>query len=124
MCLVSSTAERQKNIQKLETVGLSKDTIGKLVSVNPLILTFPLRYDALEVIELLLDAHNSIQSNGVDNGDIKEDEAVLNLLLQSFEKLKEQVNLHDNFKRLFRFFQEMQVSTFGHCRQESCNLQY
>lgn len=99
-----------ENIQKLETVGLSKDTIGKLVSVNPLILTFPLRDDALEVIELLLDAHNSIQSNGVDNGDIKEDEAVLNLLLQSFEKLKEQVNLHDNFKRLVRFFQEMQVS--------------
>ena len=99
-----------ENIQKLETVGLSKDTIGKLVSVNPLILTFPLRDDAMEVIELLLDAHNSIQSNGVDNGDMKEDEAVLNLLLQSFEKLKEQVNLHDNFKRLVRFFQEMQVS--------------
>lgn len=99
-----------ENIHKLETVGLSKDTIGKLVSVNPLILTFPLRDDALEVIGLLLDAHNSIQSNGVDNGDMKEDEAVLNLLLQSLEKLKEQVNLTDNFKRLVIFFQEMQVS--------------
>lgn len=100
----------KENIHKLETVGLSKDTIGKLVSVNPLILTFPLRDDALEVIGLLLDAHNSIQSNGVDNGDMKEDEAVLNLLLQSLEKLKEQVNLTDNFKRLVIFFQEMQVS--------------
>ena len=99
-----------ENVHKLETVGLSKDTVGKVVSANPLILTFPLRDDALEVIGLLLDAHNSIQSNGVDNGDVKEDEAVLNLLLQSLEKLREQVNWHDNFKRLISFFKEMQVS--------------
>ena len=99
-----------ENIHKLQTVGLSKDTIGKLVSVNPLILTFPLRDDALEVIKLLLDAHNDIQSNIGDNADTKEDEAVLNLLLQSFEILKEQVNWHDNFKRILSFFQEMQVS--------------
>lgn len=100
-----------ENIHKLETVGLSKDTIGKVVSVNPLILTFPLRDDALEVVKLLLEVHNSIQSNGGDNNaDLKEDEAVLNLLLQSLESLKEQVNWHDNFKRLVRFFQEMQIS--------------
>lgn len=99
-----------ENIHKLETVGLSKDTIGKVVSVNPLILTFPLRDDALEVVKLLLEVHNSIQSNGADNADLKEDEAVLNLLLQSLESLKEQVNWHDNFKRLVRFFQEMQIS--------------
>ena len=99
-----------ENIHRLETVGLSKYTIGKLVSVNPLILTFPLRDDALQVIGVLLDAHNSIQSNGVDNGNMKADEAVLNLLLQSLEKLKEQVNLNDNFRRLVIFLQEMQVS--------------
>lgn len=98
-----------ENIHKLETVGVSKDTIGKLVSVNPLILTLPLRGDALEVIGLLLDAHNNIQSNDA-NGDVKEEEAVLNLLHQSLEKLKEQVNLHDNFKRVVSFCQEMQVS--------------
>ena len=99
-----------ENIHKLENAGLSKDTIGKLVSVNPLILTFSLRDDALEVITLLLDAHNSIQSNGVDNGDMKEDEAVIHLLLPSLEKIKEQVNMTDNFRQLVRFFQEMQVS--------------
>ncbi|XP_078370653.1 uncharacterized protein LOC144654386 [Oculina patagonica] len=97
-----------ENIHKLETAGLPKDTIGKLVSENPLILSFPFRDDSLEIIALLMESHNDAQSNGIDE---KEDEkAVLSLLLQSLEKFKEQVSSRDNFKQVVGFLHEMQVS--------------
>lgn len=100
-----------ENIHKLETMGLPKDTIGKLVSENPLILSFPFRDDSLEIIALLLESHNGIQSNGVDEKeDVNEEKAVLSLLLQSLEKFKEQVSSGDNFKQVVGFLHEMQVS--------------
>lgn len=101
-----------ENIHKLINAGVTKDTIGKLVSVNPLILSFPLRDEPMEIITLLLDSHKNVQSfrsNGVDE-DVNEQEEVLSLLVQSLEKFNKQVNLQDNFKQVICFLQEMQVS--------------
>lgn len=99
-----------ENIHKLEIAGVPKDTIGKLVSENPLILSFPLREDSLEIIALFLDSHNSIQSNSVDEKDVDEERTLLSLLLQSLEKFKEQATSQENLKQVVSFLQEMQVS--------------
>ena len=98
-----------ENIHKLTSAGITKNTIGKIISNNPLILSFPLREESVEIISILLDSHKNLQSDFVEEG-VKEEEAVINLLLQSVEKFKEQVYLQENFKQVISFLEEMEVS--------------
>ena len=100
-----------ENIGKLSIAGVPEDVIGKLVTLYPLILSFPLRDESLELIKLLLDYHKNLPSDdtGIDQG-VSVEEAVLNLLLQPLEKTQEQINLQDRFKCVISFLHELQVS--------------
>ena len=100
-----------ENINKLSNAGVSKSGIGKLVTLHPLILSFPLRDESLDIIRLLFDYHKNVPSDDVSfEEDVNVDEAVFNLLLQPIEKSHEQVNLEDRFKHVVSFLHEMQVS--------------
>ena len=100
-----------ENINKLATVGITEYVIGKLVTLHPLILSFPFRDESLEMIRLLLEYHKNVTS--VDNSfkvDVNVEEAVFNLLLQPLEKSQEQVSFQDRFKHVVSFLHELQVS--------------
>lgn len=100
-----------ENINKLSTVGITEGTIGKLITLHPLILSFPLRDESLDMIRLLLEYHKNVPS--VDNSfkiDVNVEEAVFNLLLQPLEKSQEQVTFQDRFKHVVSFLHELQVS--------------
>ncbi|PFX19463.1 hypothetical protein AWC38_SpisGene16120 [Stylophora pistillata] len=99
----------QENIHKLTSAGIAKNIIGKIISNNPLLLSFPLREQSLEIISLLLDSHKTLQSELTGKG-VKEEEAILNLILHSAEKFKEQVDFQENFKEVISFLEEMEVS--------------
>ena len=99
-----------ENIHKLSSAGVTDAVIGKLVTLHPLILSFPIRDDSLVLMKLLLDCHKKLKCDNVVVEDVNEEEAVLNLLLQSVEKSQEQVNLQEKFNRVISFLYEMQVS--------------
>lgn len=100
-----------ENIQRLTNAGVEYMIIGKLVSQHPLILSFPLRDDSLDLIKLLLDCHKRLKCDEVIiEENVNEEKAVLDLLLQPLEKSQEQVNLQDKFKQVISFLYEMQVS--------------
>ena len=99
----------QENIRKLTSAGIAKNIIGKIISNNPLLLSFPLREESLEIVSLLLNSHKKLQSE-LTGKSLKEEEAVLNLILHSAEKFKEQVDLQENFKEVISFLEEMEVS--------------
>lgn len=100
-----------ENVQRLTNAGVEYMIIGKLVSQHPLILSFPLRDDSLDLIKLLLDCHKKLKCDDVIiEENVNEEKAVLDLLLQPLEKSQEQVNLQDKFKQVISFLYEMQVS--------------
>lgn len=100
-----------ENVKKLANAGVSEEIIGKLVTFHPLILSFPLRDESMDIIKVLLDYHNNIPTT---EGDFEEgfntEEAVLNLLLQPLEKTQEQVNFQEKFQHVVSFLRDLQVS--------------
>lgn len=100
-----------ENIRKLSAAGVTGDIIGKLVTLHPIILTFPLRDESLNILRLLLDYHENVQS--VDDSfelGMSVEDAVFNLLLQPLEISQEQVDFQDRFKLVVSFLVELQVS--------------
>ena len=100
-----------ENVNKLANSGVSSDIIGKLVTLHPVILSFPLREESLDIIKLLLYYHNNIVTSPESfKGQLDVEEAVFNLLLQPLEKSLEQVNFKDRFQGIVSFLHELQVS--------------
>lgn len=104
----------QSNVERLLSVGVSSEVIGKAIDSNPLIVIYPVSTNALNIIKSLLSSCEFDEgSNNCDFTDFRQvsrDEFALRLLVQPCEGIREQVILGDNFKQVANFLREIQVS--------------
>ncbi|KXJ22901.1 hypothetical protein AC249_AIPGENE26204 [Exaiptasia diaphana] len=102
------------NVRRIESVGISREVIGKAIDTNPLVVVYPVSDKACEIIKGLLSScefdDEFTDSNNSDFRKINQSEFALRLLLQPFDGAREQVVLGDNFKQAANFLKEIQVS--------------